>query len=102
MRESKWLGEVEGPLSCANAVPGIGVPRSARDDKSQIISANSAVSAVKDIEVFLALAKAGRCLTEIHAHYEQQPEYKLTKKEKVGEKLNWRRVAHLIQMSFTY
>ncbi len=44
----------------------------------------------KDFEVFRALAKAGERLTEIHVHYEQQPEYKLRKKEKAGEKLNWR------------
>jgi predicted helicase len=34
--------------------------------------------------------KAGERVTEIHVHYEQQPEYKLTKKEKAGEKLDWR------------
>jgi predicted helicase len=66
------------------------IPRSARDDKSKNNYANSAPSAVKDVDVFRALAKAGQCLTEIHVRYEQQPEYKLTKKEKAGEKLNWR------------
>jgi predicted helicase len=71
-------------------VPEAGVPRDARDTKSQKASANSASSAVKDFDVFRALAKAGQRLAEIHVHYEQQPEYKLTKKEKAGEKLNWR------------
>jgi predicted helicase len=43
-----------------------------------------------DKEVFRALAKAGHRLAEIHTHYEQQPEYKLTKQEKKGEKLDYR------------
>jgi hypothetical protein len=42
-----------------------------------------------DARVFSTLAKAGQRLTEIHVHYEQQPEYPLTKREKAGEKLNW-------------
>jgi predicted helicase len=45
---------------------------------------------VKAFDVFRDLVKAGQRLTEIHLNYEQQPEYKLTKKEKTGEKLNWR------------
>ena len=40
--------------------------------------------------MFRALAQAGQRLAEIHAHYEQQPEYKLTKVEKKGEKLDYR------------
>src|SRR5439155_13836818 len=43
-----------------------------------------------DIEIFRALVKAGRRLAEIHVHYEQQPEYPLTKTEKAGEKLDYR------------
>ncbi len=46
--------------------------------------------AMKDLDVFRALAKAGQRLAEIHVHYEQQPEYKLTKVEKKGEKLDYR------------
>ena len=34
--------------------------------------------------------KAGQRLVEIHIHYEQQPEYPLTKEEKSGEKLDYR------------
>lgn len=34
--------------------------------------------------------KPASASAEIHVHYEQQPEYRLTKKEKTGEKLNWR------------
>ena len=45
---------------------------------------------VKAFDVFRDLVKAGQRLTEIHLNYEQQPEYKLTKKETTGEKLNWR------------
>src|SRR5258708_2895624 len=40
--------------------------------------------------IFRAFAKAGQRLAEIHVHYEQQPEYKLTKVEKKGEKLDYR------------
>jgi len=43
-----------------------------------------------DRNVFRVLAAAGKRLTEIHVHYEQQPEYPLTKVEKGGEKLDWR------------
>ncbi len=90
IRESEWLGEVEGPLPSQNAVAGVGVPRSARDDNKKNFSANSASSAVKDVDVFRQLAEAGQRLAEIHVHYEQQPEYPLTKREKAGEKLDWR------------
>ena len=47
-------------------------------------------SAVKDFEAFSASAKAGRRLAEIHVRYEQQLEHPLTKKEKEGEKLDYR------------
>jgi predicted helicase len=43
-----------------------------------------------DARVFRALAKAGQRLAEIHVHYEQQPEYPVTKTEKAGEKLDYR------------
>jgi predicted helicase len=33
---------------------------------------------------------AGQRVTDVHVHYEQQPEYKLTKVEKAGEKLDYR------------
>lgn len=42
-----------------------------------------------DAELFRALVRAGQRLAEIHVHYEQQPEYSLSKKEKEGEKLDW-------------
>ncbi|MGB7600315.1 MAG: type ISP restriction/modification enzyme [Candidatus Sulfotelmatobacter sp.] len=42
-----------------------------------------------DIGVFKAFVKAGERLAEIHVHYEQQPEYKLAKVEKAGEKLDY-------------
>ena len=53
-------------------------------------SAPSPSSAVQDLDVFRALAKAGERLTEIHVHYEDQPEYPLTKTEKAGKQLDWR------------
>jgi predicted helicase len=43
-----------------------------------------------DRGVFQAFVKAGQRLAEIHVHYEQQLEYKLTKLEKAGEKLDYR------------
>jgi predicted helicase len=43
-----------------------------------------------DAEIFHAFVKAGKHLSEIHVHYEQQPEHKLTKTEKKGEKLDYR------------
>ena len=42
------------------------------------------------LRYFRAFVKAGQRLAEIHVHYEQQPEYKLTKVEKAGEKLDYR------------
>jgi predicted helicase len=45
---------------------------------------------MRDLDVFRALVKAGERLAEIHVHYEQQPEYPLTKNEKAGEKLDYR------------
>jgi len=39
---------------------------------------------------FRAFVKAGQRLADIHVHYEKQPEYKLTKVEKEGEKLDYR------------
>ncbi len=47
-------------------------------------------SAVKAFEGFRSLSKAGTRLAEVHVHYEQQPEYALTKTEKAGEKLDYR------------
>ena len=59
------------------------LPRGLQDDNAKQTSASSVV---EDLDVFSALIKAGQCLAEIHVHYEQQPEYKLTKTEKAGEK----------------
>ena len=66
------------------------IPRSARDDKFPKAPVSAVPPVVNAFDVFRALAKAGERLAEIHVHYEQQPEYKLTKKEKAGEKLDWR------------
>jgi len=43
-----------------------------------------------DKDVFRAFVAAGQRLAEIHVHYEQQPEYSLSKTEKAGEKLDYR------------
>ena len=42
------------------------------------------------LRYFRAFVKAGQRLAEIHVHYEQQPEYSVTKTEKKGEKLDYR------------
>lgn len=47
-------------------------------------------SAQGDGAVLRALVKAGQRLAEIHIHYEEQPEYPLTKVEKAGERLDYR------------
>jgi predicted helicase len=62
--------------------------RAPQDDKDTSVSPVSSV--VKDIDVFRAFVKAGQRQAEIHVHYEQQPEYPLTKTEKAGEKLDYR------------
>ena len=47
-------------------------------------------SVATDLDTFRAFVRAGQRLAEIHIHYEQQPEYPLTKTEKAGERLDWR------------
>ena len=67
------------------------IPRSDPDDKSKDSLGELGVSAVKnDVDVFRRLVNAGRRLAEIHVHYEQQPEYPLTRTEKAGQKLDYR------------
>jgi len=73
---------------------GVGIPRSARDDKPKNEISHKPLrppsSVVKGVDVFRAFVKAGQRLGEIHVHYEQQPEYPLTKIEKKREKLDYR------------
>jgi predicted helicase len=57
---------------------------------AQVHPVPSVSPVVKDFDLFSQLAKAGQRLAEIHVRYEQQPEYKLTKVEKKGEKLDYR------------
>jgi len=45
---------------------------------------------MRDLDVFRAFVRAGERLADIHVHYEQQPEYPLTKTEKAGERLDYR------------
>ena len=71
----------EGPMQLA------GSSRAA--NKSIDPSARKERGPQDDKDVFKALASAGQRLAEIHVHYEQQPEYKLTKTEKKGEKLDY-------------
>jgi predicted helicase len=46
--------------------------------------------ATNDLDLFRTFVKAGQRLSEIHVHYERQPEYLLIKREKTGAKLDWR------------
>ncbi len=48
------------------------------------------VGKIRNLDVFRAFVKAGERLAEIHVHYEEQSEYPLIKKEKEGEKLDYR------------
>jgi predicted helicase len=57
---------------------------------AQVYPVSSVQPVVKDFDLFSDLARAGERLAEIHVHYEQQPEHKLTKVEKKGEKLDYR------------
>jgi len=80
-------------LAASTGAAGKSIDPSARkklgpqDDGEKNFSANSAV---KDVDVFRQLVQAGRRLAEIHVRYESQPEYPLEKKEKAGEKLDYR------------
>ena len=40
--------------------------------------------------MFWKFVEAGKGLAELHVKYEEQPEYKLERIEKEGEKVNWR------------
>jgi len=72
----------EGPMQLAGSA--------AAADKSIGPSARKERGPQDDKDVFRAFVAAGQRLAEIHVHYEQQPEYKLTKTEKKGEKLDYR------------
>jgi predicted helicase len=79
---AKWATPNEGPMQLAGATdaanksidPSVRKERGPEDDK----------------DVFRAFVKSGQRLAEIHAHYEQQPEYALTKIDKKGETLDYR------------
>jgi predicted helicase len=64
--------------------------RGPQDDNAKIYPVSSVPPVLKDFDLFSQLAKAVERLAEIHVRYEQQPEYKLTKVEKAGEKLDYR------------
>jgi predicted helicase len=76
-----------------SAVPSAGkkqIPRSARNDKGTVNDKGEGDGASADADVSRAFVRAGQRLAEIHVHYEQQREYPLTKREKPGEKLDYR------------
>jgi predicted helicase len=88
----------EGPMHLARTTtaadesmdPSGRKERGPQDDSAKVYPVSSVSPVVKDFDLFSQLAKAGQRLAEIHVHYEQQPEYKLTKVEKKGEKLDYR------------
>jgi predicted helicase len=51
---------------------------------------SQATGITTNLALFHAFVKAGQRLAEIDVRYEQQPEYKLAKVEKPGEKLDYR------------
>jgi len=59
-------------------------------DSAARVASDSGRSAQDDRDIFRAFVEAGQRLAETHVHYEQQPEYPLTKTEKAGEKLDYR------------
>jgi predicted helicase len=61
-----------------------------KKNNSTLPKAVAAERSSQATQTFRAFAAAGQRLAEIHVHYEQQPEYKLTKTEKPGEKLDYR------------
>lgn len=67
---------------------------SAAQDYTNLVGDSSAqddgVGKIRNLDVFRAFVKAGERLAEIHVHYEEQSEYPLIKKEKEGEKLDYR------------
>ena len=73
-----------------------GVAKRKEEDNSTLPKAvaversSEATGITTDLDVFRALAQAGKSLAEIHVHYEQRPEYPLTKVEKAGEQLDYR------------
>ena len=90
----------EGPMHLAGSIgaadesigPSARKKRGPQDDK--VKGSERGGSEGKPIQtdhaLFRAFATAGQRLAEIHVHYEEQPEYQLTKVEKDGEKLDWR------------
>jgi hypothetical protein len=62
----------------------------AQDDRIGVKAPDDRVGVRSDLDVFRTFVRVGQRLAEIHVHYEQQPEYPLTKTEKAGEKLDYR------------
>ena len=80
-------------VSSAQDDTGGVVNGSAQDDRNVVSGAaaqDDRTGEMRDVDVFRAFVKAGQRLAEIHVHYEQQPEYPLTKTERAGEKLDYR------------
>ncbi len=66
------------------------IPFASGPDSAKVHPVSSVSPVLKDFDLFSQMAKAGARLADIHVHYEQQPEFKLTKVEKAGEKLDYR------------
>ena len=77
-------------VAATDSSPGRKSGVSQRKDPSSLPKAVAVERSSEAIETFRAFAAAGRRLADIHVHYEQQPEYPLTRREKSGEKLDYR------------
>ena len=81
--------QIAGRINAADESIGPSA-RKKRGPQDDMANLTPVPSPVRGLEVFSAFVKAGRRLAEIHVHYEQQPEYPLTKIEKAGEELDYR------------
>jgi hypothetical protein len=59
-----------------------------KENNSILPKAVAAERSSEATQIFQAFVKAGRRLAEIHVHYEQQPEYKLTKRGSISKRFN--------------
>jgi predicted helicase len=80
----------ESAVPGGNAAGKQQIPPSGRNDNAKTNPVPPFSGDTREADIFRAYVQAGQHLAEIHVHYEQQPEYPLTKVEKSGEKLDYR------------
>src|SRR5882672_5342998 len=78
----------EGPMHSAGGTGAASesIGPSARKKRGPQDDNLDGVGKMANVDVFRVFVAAGQRLAEIHVHYEQQPQYPLTKREKPGEK----------------